>query len=546
MKNLFLLIFVVPFIILGCSKDKDSKPDNFLDLRIPTSENEKYPVNGEILNQEIIEEDGIICTQYTEGISATNTDFLPHNFGDDKYAGQIFRSAGDIASSAWNPLLGGIRDGIHVTVIGPTVEGTPSYYMKNPSLHEFNNIINEYKQQPIEINSDAKFSFKMIDVKSIEQLKFELNADLKIGRWVDISSSIKESEINEYSYFVVEMLQEHASVNISLPPSPQDLYSELPTSNQLDEWSPLILSSIKYGRAAYFIMKSTHSRSEVEQALDGSFNFWKVDIDTELNQEYENILNSMEINAIIYGGAQVPALETIDGVGAIKEYIKSGFIDRNAFGVPLGYKFKYIADFSDAKIVSNLEYTYRDCEETPSLPLFTDHRICTAGSVPGNQLEKYINRGAGNSIEVVTGWGGNSYKDNVKYMKLQTRALQEDGTLGPRVFHYASGTNHNSDYELSWEADNGRVLVTMGAGVRQGDFRTLKVVTARPLFNPSKGRVELVDFEEKIVGSEPYSSSIEAYCQPINSSKQQVVRGVGMRVYDSNLTTLKLWLSMLD
>jgi hypothetical protein len=546
MKNLLTLTFVCLFVITGC-KDKIPEPKtNFLDLSTPFPGKEIYPVNGIILNEEIIEEDGIICTQYTEGISATNTDFLPNNF-EDKYAGQIFRSTSDIESSAWNPLLGGTRNGIDVTIIGPTVNGTPSYYMENPSLHEFNNILNEYKQQEVVINSDAKFSFKIIDVKSIEQLKFKLGADLKIGRWVDISSSIDKSEINEYSYFVIEMIQEHASVNISLPASPQDLYSELPAAEQLGEWSPLMLSSIKYGRAAYFIMKSSYSKSEIKKAIEGSFNFWKIDADYEISQEYENIFNSTEINAIIYGGAQLPALETIDGVDAIKNYLKSGFIDFNAFGVPLTYKFKYISDFSDAKIVSNLEYTYRDCEEITPLPLFTDHRICTAGSVPGNQLEKYINRGAGNTEkEVVTGWGGDSYKDNIRSMKLQTRVLHEDGTLGPRVFHYTSGANYNSHYELSWEADDGRVLVTMGAGVRQGDFRTLKIITARPQFNQATGRVELVDFEEEIVGSEPEASKVEAYCQPINSSKQQVVRGVGMRVYDSNLTTLKLWLSTLD
>ena len=276
------------------------------------------------------------------------------------------------------------------------------------------------------------FSFKTIEVKSIEQLKFELGANLKIGRWAEISGSINNDEINESSYFVVEMIQEHASVNISLPPSPQDLYSEFPPSDQLGEWSPLILSSIKYGRAAYFIMKSSYSKSEIKKAIEGSFKFWKVDIDYEISQEYKNIFNSMEINAVIYGGEQEPALATIDGVDAIKNYLKSGFINNNAFGVPLGYKFKYIADFSDAKIVSNLEYTYRDCEPSP---LFTDHRICTAGSVPGNPLEKYINRGAGNSEkEVVTGWGGDSYRDNIKSMKLQTRILNEDGTLGPRSF----------------------------------------------------------------------------------------------------------------
>ena len=86
----------------------------------------------------------------------------------------------------------------------------------------------------------------------------------------------------------------------------------------------------------------------------------------------------------------------------------------------------------------------------------------------------------------------------------------------------------------------------MGAGVRQGDFRTLKVITARPQLNQSTGKVELVDFEEEIVGSEPYASMVEAYCQPINTSMQQVVRGVGMRVYENNVTTLKLWLSTFD
>ena len=79
MKRLLTLSIITLIFILGCSKDRGLEP-GLSNLRIPSLRNESYPVNGIILNEETIQEGGITCTQYTEGISATNTDFLPNNF----------------------------------------------------------------------------------------------------------------------------------------------------------------------------------------------------------------------------------------------------------------------------------------------------------------------------------------------------------------------------------------------------------------------------------------------------------------------------------
>lgn len=361
LKAAISILFVLVFIS-ACKKD-DKQMVSFRDFQIPTTVNELYTGN-QILSQDTVMEGTVVCVDYTIGASANNTEFLLRD-NTDLFVGQIFANEGGITNGTFPPLIGGNRRTMPITFRGPVVNQV-TFDMANPSIHEYNDIVNTYRQQEYKVAGDLNVAYRIIDVYSMEQLKLEMGGELKLGLFGKISGAFNRENFSEGSYFVVEIVHKHLSVHASLPSSPEELYNEMPDLSGLGVQSPVVLSTITYGRAGYFILKSSENREKTKIALDAGFKFWgKASLDLNLDRQHEQVLNEMSIDALIIGGDQGLGLATISGVQGITNFIKRGFVDNTSFGEPLSMKFKYVADFSVARSVSNLEYSYRECDIVP-------------------------------------------------------------------------------------------------------------------------------------------------------------------------------------
>lgn len=322
-----------------------------------------YSIDPRVLRSETMQQDNLVCVVDVMAASAENQDFLLNHL-DDMFLGGIYRYE-SLFNGGFRPVNGGKLAPQDFGVAGLPVDRV-SYHIEEPGVVPYLETINDLRQQTGYAAADAQIDFRVIDVHSMEQLSMQLGAKLKIGLWGKISASIETNRLEELSYFVIEMKQKHFSINLEIPGTPSEMYAELPATEELGSWSPVICSSITYGRAAYFIVSSSESRETAKLAIDATFKAFSSNLDVTVDRQHEAVANEFRIDGLVYGGAQEPALQSISGIPAIRDYMTSGFKDENAFGVPLAFKFRFLRDFSVAKTVSSVEYPIRSsCETIP-------------------------------------------------------------------------------------------------------------------------------------------------------------------------------------
>lgn len=361
---------ITPEVLSGASTSKDSFNIYVRGMPIEPLETILYGSNPAALDQDSVVDGNLICEITEMAASAENQDFLLYH-NDDIWVGAPMINEG-LDNGGFPFILGGKLASQELSVSGPVADQVV-YNLENPSLGSYTNMINEFRQQDLIRDADIQASFKIYDVYSMEQLKLEMGASLKLGLWGNISGSIDQNRLDEYTYYVVEIKQKHLSINLSLPSEPADLFTVMPELSTLGTWSPVICSSITYGRAAYFVLRTTYSREQSRLAVDGAFNlFGALKLDVEIDQEVVNVLNEMRITGLILGGSQPVGLGTINGVEGIREYLREGFTNNETFGVPLSFKFRFLKDFSVAKTVSNVKYNVRTgCQEIPDEAVVT-------------------------------------------------------------------------------------------------------------------------------------------------------------------------------
>ena len=356
----------------------------------------------------------------------------------------------------------------------------------------------------------------------------------------NFESSFEYSNQAERTYLMVVLGQQRVKFVADLPTSFEflDLSGASPTEDCI-----VMLKSVTMGGMHILLFEATNNSTAFRVDLEAAVNGLFASGGGNLTYAEQTALDQTTISSFTLGG--VDSYSFSDELPTSTNFQSYSFegstFDKHSIGVPLSYEFVYL-DGTPYRALSVEQLSRRTCS---TANIYDDHRNTNGGSQPGWGLEEWVVMPY-DSYKVITGIGVDVVDEDINNLWVQTRELFADGTLGTREEHRSEGTGPNPILETIWQAENGRVLVTMGGGVRRDDFRTLKVVTARPELDAETGNLRLVDFQTEYFGPEPSEQWVEAYCEPVEASMQQVVRGIGMRVKDSNLTTIKLWVSTLE
>ena len=126
---------------------------------------------------------------------------------------------------------------------------------------------------------------------------------------------------------------------------------------------PVYVSSVKYGRVAYFCIESSESAKEIIQQFDASVDVNKVNLNVSDSLRNNEILKSSKITGTVIGGAASEATKTISGLEAMVDYIKSGGnFSKESPGAPIAYTLTKLSTNEVFGVVSNTEYVARRCE----------------------------------------------------------------------------------------------------------------------------------------------------------------------------------------
>lgn len=211
-------------------------------------------------------------------------------------------------------------------------------------------------KQGVTGSTAAKLNFTIEEVYSEQHLNLALGANYR-GKNKEVSASFNFSNSAYNHKYIIKYFQEYYTIDLDLPANnnPGSLFTNLP---ELNSTSPVIVSSVKYGRMIFYTVESNESLTNVQAAFNASF----ASADANGNVEYQNIINSSKIEALVIGGSGADAAGAIAGPAGVYEYITNGGnYSSDSPAAPLSYTLRFIRnDFPVTRIVLSSEYNIKD------------------------------------------------------------------------------------------------------------------------------------------------------------------------------------------
>ena len=255
--------------------------------------------------------------------------------------------------------INGGRAPITLSVSLDNLNGKPSTIIENPSLDTVRKGVKDLLQQGVTGSTAAKVNFTTEEVYSEEHLSVALGASYSKGKNT-ISGSFNFSSTEKKYRYVIKFLQVYYTIDLSLPDNdnPGLLFTSVPN---LDSTSPVIVSSVKYGRMLLYTVETNSEYSDTDAAFAAAFNGGEINGEGE----YKEFWESSTVKALVVGGSSGDAAKVVSGPEGVYDYIvDGGEFSADSPGGALGYTLRYIKkDFPIANVVLSSEYNIRSCYE---------------------------------------------------------------------------------------------------------------------------------------------------------------------------------------
>lgn len=271
------------------------------------------------------------------------------------YVGSLI-DAQSIADGTYKPITGA-RSPLTVSIDLGNINGDASVLIEDPSrASSVQNAVNKLVQQGTSGSMAARAKFRYQEVKSSTHLQMGLGIGYGKGN-VQLESQTDYSSYSEKSSTLVELTQVYYNISMDLPQKPSDLFSITGRLPSPADWNatPYYVSTVTYGRRAYFLIESTATTQDIQQTLGVAIDSVasNTSIDTSIQNTWSN--SSTKITSFVLGGeargANITSLEGIIG------WIKSGMDIGSNLGaaVPIGYSMRSLKDNGIAMIVNSEE-----------------------------------------------------------------------------------------------------------------------------------------------------------------------------------------------
>lgn len=220
-----------------------------------------------------------------------------------------------------------------------------------------------------DLSTPSTTDFQMESYASDEQ--FALSIGLS-GRYMGFSAkaNFNYSQNASENTVVVHFMEKMFEVVVAPPQTPGAFFSEAFTQAKLDEQValgrmgpdnlPIYLSSITYGRIFTFSMTSTATETEIRAALQAAYRAGVASASVTATEDQKKLIQNSRIAIATLGGDAGAVLATIQS-GDWKSY----FIQKAPLSsaVPLSYRFRSLADNTEALVTETASYARTTCEQ---------------------------------------------------------------------------------------------------------------------------------------------------------------------------------------
>lgn len=517
--NLGLTLLVILFAFFGCSsdsvddggeapvsEDKLAEINNFLASlsNFNQPEESETSLEGTGTPERDTEDNTLECVVKNYKVAPGYSEMLLLDPTSDViYPGAMLKGE-SIPTGEYIGINGG-RAPITLSVSLENLNGKPSTTIDNPRIDTVRESVKDMLQQGVTGSTPAKINFTTEEVYSQEHLSVALGASYSKGK-NSVSASFDFSKTTKKYRYVVKYLQIYYTIDLTLPPNnnPGSLFTDVPN---LDSTSPVIVSSVKYGRMLIYSVETDSELTETNAAFSAAFNGGSAGG----NGEYDTFWSSSIVKALVIGGSGGDAANVVSGPAGVFEYITNGGdYSADSPGLPLGYTLRYIRkDFPIAKVVLSSEYTIRSCDLAYpqfKITLIRISTIDTPGGTEGSHLEVHGNaKGRMNQ-------GGSYVKSNtnatdVSWSRTESNNLKIDKGSPHPVNDSETFTLYRPNYDTDYVYLSGSLKDKDAFGNDNLGSRTLKVY----LKDINKNRPGGLDYTHRLNFDEMANHEVRVY-----------------------------------
>jgi hypothetical protein len=364
----WLILFVAGLLLPACSSDDPARPDpvpqSTIDAilaaagSVPTLGNARDDVTTET---EVVGEFRYTYEHHDAIENLENITCLGLN-DDVIYPGSLVR--GDLAYSyVYSPIVVP-RAPITLSI---SLEGAGSgldldEVVDEPALASVRQGISNLVGRALAANvtAPAQVDFSYQQVHSASQMSLFVDADIAYGTG-SLSTSFDWSTSSNSTRIMAKYTQIYYSVDMNTPASPRAVLDEDMTEAEIRAAfpagsQPLYVAGVKYGLMAIMCIESAFTMSQMQLALEASYD-GVVDVDLGFGYTAEEVMRSSSIRIIVYGGS-TGGIQELTGFNGFMNIISASTeFSASSPGVPILYKFRHLRDNTLAMISLTSQYT---------------------------------------------------------------------------------------------------------------------------------------------------------------------------------------------
>lgn len=308
------------------------------------------------------------CTKY-KASEAFSEVLLMDPTSDVIYPGSILEG-NSVAEGSYRQIVLE-RGPLTISTDFPNIVGEVVRTVEKPSLSSLTQTMKEMMYDSgVDGATPAACSFEIKEIVSEEQLAMAVGASVEYNK-LKLRDNFDFSKTSTTSKYLVKFQQVYYTVNVDAPSSPSKFFDSSVSASDLKQaigggsTVPVYVSSIKYGRAAYFCVESNEKSDSVANVLESSFKLGKSSIALKDSLTAYSKMKNYSISGTVIGGSSEDAVGAVKGYEKMIEFItKGGNFSKESPAKPVAFTLRRLSNNEVFGVVNSTEYIARNCKST--------------------------------------------------------------------------------------------------------------------------------------------------------------------------------------
>jgi thiol-activated cytolysin len=270
---------------------------------------------------------------------------------DLAYPGAIFNSKSIVNGYLFNPLSVRDYDALPIraslSIPGTNVGGV----IENPDIVTMRDFVGQVIARQGSVPQINSFSYTSSEFTDYNELKYTFGANVDIGKIVSIGVNGGGTKIKSRTGVIAKFVQENFTVDMSLPKK-TELISPADANAVMDEYAPVYVNSVTYGRFGMFMAETDASYQDFNVAFKAGLNIGIVKSDVNVTAAQKALLDKAKITIYMKFGPGQAYTATVNGYEAFKNAILAGAsVTSESYGGPISFRMRNLKNFALFKTI---------------------------------------------------------------------------------------------------------------------------------------------------------------------------------------------------